>query len=180
VFCRLPLFSFLCCVGPLFAYASISFHRSHSLKQKKALRPLLVSEQRRASFSRSSFVSRCFSPKEPRAHRILLAAMPSPIYPPPAASLPSSGGLADLVAALSSFSARLSDVSSRVPGSAIAWRYLKASHQDDPLRTVLEVLLVFFIVRTYLSPRTKGEGSGKNFVKLSEKVRLLLNLYIAI
>lgn len=52
------------------------------------------------------------------------------------------------------------------------WRYLKASHQDDPFRTVLEVLLVFFIVRTYLMARTKGESSGKNFVKLSEKVRV--------
>ncbi|GAA5854417.1 hypothetical protein JCM8547_001813 [Rhodosporidiobolus lusitaniae] len=92
----------------------------------------------------------------------------TPVPPLPVeSSLPS--GAADLVAALTSAFTRLADVSSRIPGSAIAWRYLKASHQDDPLRTVLELLLVFFIVRTYLSPRTKGEGSGKNFVKLSER-----------
>ena len=73
---------------------------------------------------------------------------------------------------LSAFNSSLSHVaalSNRVPGSAIVWRYLKASHQDDPLRTVLEILLVFFIVRTYLMARTKGESSGKNFVKFSEK-----------
>ncbi|GAA5975459.1 hypothetical protein JCM11641_004270 [Rhodosporidiobolus odoratus] len=88
--------------------------------------------------------------------------------PPVPSSLPA--GAAELVAAFSTALNRLGDVSSRVPGSAIVWRYLKASHQDDPLRTVLEVLLVFFIVRTYLMARTKGESSGKNFVKLNEKV----------
>lgn len=69
--------------------------------------------------------------------------------------------------------ASLSDSFAKIPGSAIAWRYLKASHQDDPFRTVLEVLLVFFIVRTYAQSRTKGDASGKNFVKLNEKVRLV-------
>ncbi|GAA5828824.1 hypothetical protein JCM11251_005887 [Rhodosporidiobolus azoricus] len=93
------------------------------------------------------------------------AAFATPV--PPTSSLPTSA--ADFIASLSTAFTRLSDVSSRVPGSAIVWRYLKASHRDDPLRTVLEVLLVFFIVRTYLMARTKGESSGKNFVKLSEK-----------
>lgn len=64
----------------------------------------------------------------------------------------------------------LKDLASRLPGASIAWRYFKASHQDDPFRTFLEILLVFFIVRTYAQSRTKGESSGKNFVKLSEKV----------
>ncbi|GAA6011963.1 hypothetical protein JCM11491_000119 [Sporobolomyces phaffii] len=83
------------------------------------------------------------------------------------AATPSS--LPELLNALNSSLASLAALSNRVPGSAIAWRYLKASHQDDPLRTVLEILLVFFIVRTYLMARTKGESSGKNFVKFSEK-----------
>ncbi|GAA5983506.1 hypothetical protein JCM10908_000312 [Rhodotorula pacifica] len=74
-----------------------------------------------------------------------------------------------LVAALSYALTRLSDLAGQIPGSSIAWRYLKASHQDDPIRTLLEVLLVFFIVRTYLKGRTKGETSGRNFVKLSER-----------
>lgn len=86
---------------------------------------------------------------------------------------PISSSLPELVNALSASLSNLAALSNRVPGSAIAWRYLKASHQDDPLRTVLEILLVFFIVRTYLMARTKGESSGKNFVKFSEKVNLL-------
>lgn len=98
------------------------------------------------------------------------AAFATPV--PAAAAAPTSVASEQLVAALSASLARLSELSSRVPGSAIVWRYLKASHQDDPFRTVLEVLLVFFIVRTYLMARTKGESSGKNFVKLSEKVRV--------
>ena len=53
----------------------------------------------------------------------------------------------------------------------IVWRYFKASHQDDPFRTILELLLVFFVIRTWTQSRTRGESSGKNFVKLSEKVR---------
>ncbi|KPV74860.1 uncharacterized protein RHOBADRAFT_36805 [Rhodotorula graminis WP1] len=90
-------------------------------------------------------------------------------YATPVPAAPTSLASEQLVAALSASLARLSELSSRVPGSAIVWRYLKASHQDDPFRTVLEILLVFFIVRTYLMARTKGESSGKNFVKLSEK-----------
>ncbi|GAA5865736.1 hypothetical protein JCM1840_003238 [Sporobolomyces johnsonii] len=89
------------------------------------------------------------------------AVSPSP------STVPSS--LSDLLNALNSSLETLSTLSARVPGSAIAWRYLKASHQDDPFRTVLEILLVFFVVRTYLMARTKGESSGKNFVKLSEE-----------
>ncbi|GAA6047407.1 hypothetical protein JCM3770_001290 [Rhodotorula araucariae] len=100
--------------------------------------------------------------------------MASPLAVPaafatPVPAAPTSVASEQLVAALSASLARLSELSSRVPGSAIVWRYLKASHQDDPFRTVLEILLVFFIVRTYLMARTKGESSGKNFVKLSEK-----------
>jgi len=89
----------------------------------------------------------------------------------PSTSIGSSSP-ADLLNAINSSFSRLAALSNRVPGSAIVWRYLKASHQDDPLRTVLEILLVFFIVRTFLMSRTKGESSGKNFVKFSEKVRL--------
>jgi serine palmitoyltransferase len=90
--------------------------------------------------------------------------------PLPAQPTATSVAAEQLVSALAYSLNRLGDLTSRVPGSAIAWRYLKASHQDDPFRTVLELLLVFFIVRTYLMARTKGESSGKNFVALSEKV----------
>jgi hypothetical protein len=103
-------------------------------------------------------------------------AVPVPVIGAAGASAPplpaaTSVAAEQLVAALSYSLTRVSDWASQIPGSAIAWRYLKASHQDDPIRTLLEVLLVFFIVRTYLKGRTKGETSGKNFVKLSERVR---------
>ncbi|GAA5820676.1 hypothetical protein JCM10212_000451 [Sporobolomyces blumeae] len=97
----------------------------------------------------------------------MVAAMPSSSSS--AALSPSASPVPELLHALHSSLAHLATLSSRVPGSAIVWRYLKASHQDDPLRTVLEILLVFFIVRTYLMNRTKGESSGKNFVKFTEK-----------
>lgn len=58
-----------------------------------------------------------------------------------------------------------------LPGSQIAWRYFKASHKDDPIRTLLELGLVFFIIRTYAQSRTKGGPAGKSFVKFSDKVR---------
>jgi hypothetical protein len=92
------------------------------------------------------------------------ASSRSPSPPSSVSSLP------ELLSSINNSFSRIAALSNRVPGSAIVWRYLKASHQDDPLRTVLEILLVFFIVRTYLMARTKGESSGKNFVKFSEKV----------
>lgn len=39
------------------------------------------------------------------------------------------------------------------------------------MRSLLELALVFFVIRTYAQRRTKGEASGRNFVKFSEKVR---------
>ncbi|CAE6337389.1 unnamed protein product [Rhizoctonia solani] len=56
-----------------------------------------------------------------------------------------------------------------IPGSAAIVRYVKASHQDDPFRTILELILVIFAIRTLLMNRTRSDQSGKNFVKLTEK-----------
>ncbi|POW08854.1 hypothetical protein PSHT_09384 [Puccinia striiformis] len=57
-----------------------------------------------------------------------------------------------------------------IPGSDILIRYVKSSHQNDPFRTLLELSLVFFIIRTWRQSRTRGDvGSGKSFVKLTEK-----------
>ncbi|POW13660.1 hypothetical protein PSTT_03567 [Puccinia striiformis] len=61
-----------------------------------------------------------------------------------------------------------------IPGSDILIRYVKSSHQNDPFRTLLELSLVFFIIRTWRQSRTRGDvGSGKSFVKLTEKRRRL-------
>lgn len=59
---------------------------------------------------------------------------------------------------------------SNLPGSAVLWRYIKSSHQNDPARTFLELLLVIFVVYTWLKSRTRGDKS--NFVKLTEKVSI--------
>lgn len=60
-----------------------------------------------------------------------------------------------------------------IPGSDILIRYVKSSHQNDPFRTLLELSLVFFIIRTWRQSRTRGDvGSGKSFVKLTEKVSM--------
>ena len=61
----------------------------------------------------------------------------------------------------------------RIPGSAILGRYIKSSYQDDPGRTLLEVILVLFAVGTLLQNRTRARGRG-GFVKLTEKVRRCL------
>jgi len=48
-------------------------------------------------------------------------------------------------------------------------RYVKSSHQNDPGRTVLEVILIIFAIRTLLQSRTRTEQSGKHFIKFDEK-----------
>lgn len=80
--------------------------------------------------------------------------------------------LLPLLTILSSFYLTLSSYFQRIPGSPILLRYIKSSYQNDPWRSLLEVLLVAFAVRTLLKGRTRGEGAGKNFIKLEEKVRV--------
>ncbi|PPQ83029.1 hypothetical protein CVT24_011217 [Panaeolus cyanescens] len=58
----------------------------------------------------------------------------------------------------------------RLPGSAVLLRYIKSSHQNDPGRTLLELILVLFAIRTLLQSRTRADRSGKHFIAFSEKV----------
>ena len=58
----------------------------------------------------------------------------------------------------------------RIPGSVVITRYIKSSHQNDPGRTLLEVILVILVVRTLMHSRTRADRSSGNFVQLSEKV----------
>ncbi|THH06253.1 hypothetical protein EW145_g4213 [Phellinidium pouzarii] len=57
----------------------------------------------------------------------------------------------------------------KLPGSAVIARYVKSSHQNDPGRTLLELILILFAIRTLLQSRTRADGSGKNFVKYTEQ-----------
>lgn len=58
----------------------------------------------------------------------------------------------------------------KIPGSAVIARYVKSSHQNDPGRTILELILVAFLIRTLLQSRTRGDASKSHFVKFTEKV----------
>ncbi|KAH8102135.1 serine palmitoyltransferase [Cristinia sonorae] len=57
----------------------------------------------------------------------------------------------------------------KIPGSHVVARYVKSSHQNDPGRTVLEIMLFIFAVRTLLQSRTRADRSGKHFIKFDEK-----------
>ncbi|ANB13029.1 serine C-palmitoyltransferase LCB1 [Sugiyamaella lignohabitans] len=55
---------------------------------------------------------------------------------------------------------------SKVPGSAIVIRYVQSSYQNDPARSVLELLLLLFAVRYFLA--SKYSYNKKNYVRLTE------------
>lgn len=54
----------------------------------------------------------------------------------------------------------------KVPGSAVLIRYVQASYQNDPIRSVFELFLLIFFIRYLLSPSYPINES--NYVKLSE------------
>ncbi|KIK09534.1 hypothetical protein K443DRAFT_671435 [Laccaria amethystina LaAM-08-1] len=57
----------------------------------------------------------------------------------------------------------------KLPGSAVIQRYVKSSHQNDPGRTILELILVIFAIRTLLQSRTRADRNGKHFIQFSDK-----------
>ncbi|KAH9983383.1 serine palmitoyltransferase [Russula compacta] len=56
-----------------------------------------------------------------------------------------------------------------IPGSHVVARYVRSSHQNDPGRTVLEILLALFAIRTLLQSRTRADNGEKHFIQFSEK-----------
>ncbi len=74
-----------------------------------------------------------------------------------------------LVAYLLSVSATLGRTFRSLPGSSIVLRYVGSSYQNDPIRSLLELALLAFAIRTVLQSRTRANASGSNFVKLREK-----------
>ncbi|TFK68170.1 serine palmitoyltransferase [Pluteus cervinus] len=57
----------------------------------------------------------------------------------------------------------------KIPGSAVVLRYVKSSHQNDPGRTILELILVIFAIRTLLQSRTREDRNGNNFIQFTPK-----------
>ena len=69
----------------------------------------------------------------------------------------------------------------QIPGSEIVVRYIKSSYQDDPVRSVFELLLALFAIR-YLLARSYPADRTKGHVEFSEEVgqpQLLFSLHSA-
>lgn len=64
----------------------------------------------------------------------------------------------------------LSAQAQRIPGSAIALRYVRSSYQNDPIRSAIELILFLFAVRYLLAPKYSAQ-KHKGFVDLNEDVR---------
>jgi serine palmitoyltransferase len=92
----------------------------------------------------------------------------SAYIPPTSSPFAEPGNSAPLLETLNSFFSGISETLLQLPGSAIFLRYIKSSYQGDPIRSLLELILVIFAVRTILQSRTRGGSSGSNFVKLKE------------
>lgn len=83
----------------------------------------------------------------------------------------SSATLEPLFAFLATALNTLESTFNKLPGSAVIQRYVRSSHQNDPGRTLLELLLVVFAIRTLLQSRTRADRKGSHFIKFEEKVR---------
>lgn len=84
-------------------------------------------------------------------------------------SLSSSPSLDPLFAFLAYSLVAVQRTFNSIPGSAIVARYVASSYQNDPGRSVLELILVIFALRTLMKSRTGTRGQ-KSYVKFSEKV----------
>jgi len=72
---------------------------------------------------------------------------------------------------LSEVNSHVNSVSSafmRIPGSKVAIRYIRSSYQNDPIRSFIELCLVFFVVRYLTKPKYSVD---KNQLKLTERVQ---------
>lgn len=81
----------------------------------------------------------------------------------------SASALEPLFAFLSYALIQAESVFYKVPGSHVVARYVKSSHQNDPGRTALEILLALFAIRTLLQSRTRADNGEKHFIQFSEK-----------
>ncbi|KAK4505059.1 hypothetical protein PRZ48_003022 [Zasmidium cellare] len=63
---------------------------------------------------------------------------------------------------------KTTDLLQRAPGSAVVVRYVQSSYQNDPIRSVVELLLFLLAVRYVLAPQYSPRKKG-NHVELSEK-----------
>lgn len=62
-----------------------------------------------------------------------------------------------------------------IPGRDIILRYIASSYQNDPIRSLLELILFIFAVRTILQNRTRARGTS-HFIQFSEDVSTFVEL----
>ncbi|MCJ1312165.1 serine palmitoyltransferase component [Agyrium rufum] len=65
------------------------------------------------------------------------------------------------------FVVHLSDTFQKLPGSAVILRYIQSSYQNDPVRSIIELVLFLFALRYLLAPSYSTQK--KNYVKLSDE-----------
>ena len=75
----------------------------------------------------------------------------------------------NVVAGAQSLVHQASDKFQKVPGSSIVIRYIQSSHQNDPVRTAMELFLFLFAVYYLVSPAYSTKKQ-KN-VSLTDQVR---------
>ncbi|KAF9001202.1 serine palmitoyltransferase [Cyathus striatus] len=80
-----------------------------------------------------------------------------------------STSLEPILAFLAKYLTTIETNFNKVPGSAVILRYVRSSHQNDPGRTLLELILFAFAIRTLLQSRTRADRNGKNFIQFSDK-----------
>lgn len=76
--------------------------------------------------------------------------------------------LHDIQAYMVSYMNEITSTFQKVPGSAMLIRYIQSSYQDDPVRSVIELVLVIFFIRYLLAPSYVTHNN--NFVQLTEEV----------
>ena len=103
----------------------------------------------------------------PEKHNHIITHSPYIMSPPPS-DIPAP--LVHIIASIGAIIDLLSKAFHGIPGSPIIIRYIRSSYQNDPWRSLLEVLLVAFALRTVLKGRTRGDGQSKSFIKFSNKV----------
>jgi hypothetical protein len=88
-----------------------------------------------------------------------------------ASALPSPSPVPEWVARLlSEVNAQVTSISTTfmcIPGSKVVVRYIRSSYQNDPVRSFIELCLVFFIVYYISKPKYSVD---KNQIKLTERV----------
>ncbi|CAK3821350.1 serine palmitoyl transferase subunit [Lecanosticta acicola] len=63
----------------------------------------------------------------------------------------------------------------RLPGSAVVVRYVRSSHQNDPVRTIIELLLALLAVRYILAPKYSPRKQGNHLPLSDEEVDELID-----